>query len=132
MPAQQGRRFGIVSLVVCFCGLEADKDFRRSARILTSESVLVRESPCPERRGLSQYALKGLTGSGVFDLGDPFGCSGGDDLAAAISALGPEIDHPIRHLDDIEVVLDHDHGVAVRGVSSSPCVVCIGISESNQ
>ena len=25
---------------------------------------------------------------------------------------GPKVDHPIRGLDDVEIVLDHDHGVA--------------------
>ncbi len=27
-------------------------------------------------------------------------------------AARPEVDHPVGGLDDVEVVLDHDHGVA--------------------
>ena len=32
--------------------------------------------------------------------------------AAAVAALGPEVDDPVGALDDVEVVLDHEHGVA--------------------
>jgi hypothetical protein len=34
-------------------------------------------------------------------------------LAAAGTAFGSEIDDPVGSLDHIEVVFDHDHGVAV-------------------
>src|ERR1700704_451287 len=37
----------------------------------------------------------------------------GDDLAAALTALRTQVDHPIGGLDDLEVVLDHHHGVAL-------------------
>src|SRR6187549_2462295 len=40
-------------------------------------------------------------------------CARGDHLAAAGSALGPEVDDPVGALDDVEVVLDHDHRVAL-------------------
>src|SRR5439155_13135151 len=33
-------------------------------------------------------------------------------LAASLAALGPEVDDPVRLLDHIEVVLDHEHRVA--------------------
>ena len=36
-----------------------------------------------------------------------------DDLAAARAALRAEIDDPVGRLDHVEVVLDHDHRVAV-------------------
>src|SRR5437870_8659075 len=36
----------------------------------------------------------------------------GDDLAAVDAAAGAKVDHPVGGLDDVEVVLDHDHGVA--------------------
>ena len=39
--------------------------------------------------------------------------AGGDDLAAAVAAFGAEIDDPVGGLDHVEVVLDHDDGVAV-------------------
>ena len=34
------------------------------------------------------------------------------DPAAAVAALGAEVDDPVGRLDDVEVVLDHEHGVA--------------------
>src|SRR6185437_5255470 len=43
------------------------------------------------------------------DLRDVLGRSDGDDLAARLAALGAEIDDPVRLLDHIEIVLDHEH-----------------------
>ncbi len=37
----------------------------------------------------------------------------GDHLATAGAALGAEVDDPVRGLDHVEVVLDHDDGVAL-------------------
>ena len=34
-------------------------------------------------------------------------------LPAVDAAAGAEVDHPVGGLDDVEVVLDHDHGVAL-------------------
>ncbi len=36
----------------------------------------------------------------------------GHDDAAALAAFGPEVDDPVGALDDVEVVLDDEHGVA--------------------
>ena len=36
----------------------------------------------------------------------------GDDGAAVLPALGSEVDDPVGGGDDVEVVLDDDHGVA--------------------
>ena len=36
-----------------------------------------------------------------------------DHRSPALTALGTQIDDPVRGLDDVEVVLDHDHGVAL-------------------
>ena len=36
----------------------------------------------------------------------------GDHPAAAVAALGAEVDDVVGALDDVEVVLDDDHGVA--------------------
>src|SRR5947199_2440089 len=36
----------------------------------------------------------------------------GDEPAAAVAALGAEVDDPVGGLDDIDVVLDHHHRVA--------------------
>ena len=38
-----------------------------------------------------------------------------DERAAAAAALGAEVDHVIAGLDDVEVVLDNQHGVAAVG-----------------
>src|ERR1051326_8293354 len=40
-----------------------------------------------------------------------------DDLSAAITSLGTEVDHPIRQLDDVEIVLDEHERMA--GVDES-------------
>ena len=45
-------------------------------------------------------------------VGNIFRCPHGHDLAAAIAALGAEIEQPVGRLDDVEIVLDHHHGVA--------------------
>src|ERR1700723_4018279 len=37
-----------------------------------------------------------------------FGCADGNDTSAVIAALGPQVHHPVRGLDDIEIVLDTD------------------------
>src|SRR3982751_6124911 len=37
--------------------------------------------------------------------------SGGDDRAAASTPLGPEIHDPVRRLDHVEIVLDHEYRV---------------------
>jgi hypothetical protein len=57
-------------------------------------------------------------------LGRPLG----DDAAAALAALGTQVDHPVRGLDDVEVVLDHHDRVArvsqaVQHVEEQPDVV---------
>ena len=49
----------------------------------------------------------------ALDAGHLLGRAGRDDLASARSALGPQVDDPVRGLDDIEIVLDDDHGVAL-------------------
>ena len=38
--------------------------------------------------------------------------AGDDDLSSPLSAFGTEIDHVIRRLDDVEVVLDDEQRVA--------------------
>ncbi len=37
----------------------------------------------------------------------------GNHLAAGLAALRPQIDDPVGCLDDVEIVLDHDHAVAL-------------------
>src|SRR6266568_4935778 len=43
---------------------------------------------------------------------DRLGRAFGDDLAARLSALGAKVDDVVGGLDHVEVVLDHDDGVA--------------------
>ena len=38
--------------------------------------------------------------------------AGNDNLPSASAALGAHIDDPVGGLDHIEIVFDHDHGVA--------------------
>src|SRR3989338_5413771 len=53
--------------------------------------------------------------AGVRALGarDFFRRTGGDALAAPVAALGTEIDEMIGGLDDVQIVLDDEHGVAL-------------------
>ena len=36
-----------------------------------------------------------------------------DDLAALDAALRPQVDHPVGGLDDVGVMVDHHHGIAL-------------------
>ena len=54
-----------------------------------------------------------FAGPGGFALGDLFGGAGGGDLAAGGAGFGAEVDDPVGALDDVEVVLDDDEGVAL-------------------
>src|SRR5215208_6933348 len=60
----------------------------------------------------TQQWLQELTGIRTRHGRDVLGCAGGDDRSAAISAVRTEIDDPVRRLDDIEVVLDHEDRVS--------------------
>src|SRR5207245_8898046 len=51
-------------------------------------------------------------GVGGLHARDLLGRAGGDNFAAAIAALRPQIDDPVGVADDVEVVLDHHDGVA--------------------
>ena len=65
------------------------------------------------RRMLGEHRREVLPGVARRRLRDVLGRALGDDAAAAGAALGAEVDDPVGGLDDVEVVLDHDHGVAV-------------------
>src|SRR2546425_7128259 len=62
--------------------------------------------------GDAENAGEGLAGVGFFGAGDELGRALGDDAAAAFAAFGAEVNDPIGLLDDVEVVLDDEHGVA--------------------
>ena len=78
-------------------------DRRRSGRELAgpAHAFLLREQRSQEAAGVG--ARVGC---------DLFGGAGGDDFAAAFAAFGAEVDDPVGGLDDVEVVLDDDDGVA--------------------
>src|SRR5215469_7091018 len=59
-----------------------------------------------------QELLQELAGVTVVDLRHFLGGAGRDHAAAAGSALRAEVDDPVRGLDHVQVVLDHDHRVA--------------------
>ena len=61
-------------------------------------------SPAAPRAGTAREALRHLR--------DLLGRPRRDHLAAGLAALGAEVDDPVRLLDHVEVVLDHEHGVA--------------------
>jgi hypothetical protein len=48
-----------------------------------------------------------------FDLCHIFRRAGGHDLAPAIAAFGADVDDPVGGFDHIQVVFDHDHGIAL-------------------
>src|SRR5215469_3361253 len=60
----------------------------------------------------AQNAGEGLAGVRLFGARDLFRSALGDDPAAALSAFGAEVDDPVGLLDDVEMVLDDEHGVA--------------------
>src|SRR5580658_8668930 len=59
-----------------------------------------------------EQRLEELAGVALFGRGDLFGRSRGHDGTTAGTAFGSQVDHPVRGLDHVEVVLDHDHRVA--------------------
>src|SRR5262249_31853489 len=61
------------------------------------------------RKEQRRERLPGVRGS---DLGHRFGRSRGYHATPGLATLGTEIDQVIRGLDHVQVVLDHDHGVA--------------------
>jgi hypothetical protein len=67
---------------------------------------LARRSGDAEQRGEEP------PGVAVGSLGDELGRPLDDHAPSAVSAFGTEIDDPVGRLHDVEVVLDHQHGVA--------------------
>src|SRR5216684_2917184 len=66
---------------------------------------------CP--RGLDrEYTSEDLARVRFFCTGDEFWRSLGDDAPAAFTAFGAEVDDPVSLFDDVEMVLDDQHGVA--------------------
>ena len=53
-----------------------------------------------------------MTGIALLHLHHLLGCAIGHDAPAALPALGTEVNNAVSHLYDIEVVLDHEYGIA--------------------
>src|SRR5467141_4328755 len=62
--------------------------------------------------GNAEDAPESLAGVGLFGWGDEFGRALGDDAAAAFAAFRAEVNDPVGLFDDVEMVLDDEHGVA--------------------
>ena len=60
-----------------------------------------------------EFFLQELRCEAFAGFGYNFGCAAGDELSAAASAFGTHVDDIVGHFDDIEVVLNHDDGVAL-------------------
>ena len=60
-----------------------------------------------------QERLQELSGVGGLAGGDLFRRAAGDDFAAAGAAFWAEVDDMIGAFDDVEVVLDDDHALAI-------------------
>ena len=41
-----------------------------------------------------------------------FWCSADNNRTATVAALRPEVDDPVRHLDDVQIVLNHDDRIS--------------------
>src|SRR5579872_6435420 len=75
---------------------------------------LARTAALARLAGLLQHGLQELAGVAARRLDDVFRRTPGDDFAAAVAAFGTEIDHPVRGLDDLEIVLDDNNRIPLR------------------
>src|SRR4051812_416501 len=76
-----------------------------SARVLT----FLRSCDFTRREDAPQVLPRGR----LLDLGHVLRRTVGDQLSSGLATLGAEVDQPVRLLDHVEVVLDHEHRVAV-------------------
>src|SRR6266516_4653471 len=98
---------GMRSRVATSAGILASHVDRRGLASRCGADCLER----PERRvlkGLGEETPRVRRGIG----GNRLGRSGRHDRPSPVAAFRPQIDQPVGRLDDVEVVLDHDHGVA--------------------
>ena len=59
-----------------------------------------------------QASLEEAAGAALEGFGDLLRRSFGDEAAGGVAAFRAEVDDPVGRLDDVEVVLDDDHGLA--------------------
>ena len=60
-----------------------------------------------------EHRLEVVAGIAPLDLGNLFRRAGRDHLPAAIAAFWSNVDDMVRGLDDIEVVFNDDHSIAL-------------------
>ena len=59
-----------------------------------------------------QSGFQELASEAFFNFRHVLGGAFGHNLATGAAATGPEIDQPVRALDDLEVVLDDEHRIS--------------------
>ncbi len=70
-----------------------------------------------DRRRSVEGFRDGLSCVALADLGHVLGRSLGNDASASLAAFWSQVDKPVGRLDHVEIVLDDDDGVALRGES---------------
>ena len=65
----------------------------------------------------------------VLALGDLFGCACGKEVAACVTAFRTEVDDVVGTLDDLQVVLDDDDGVAATDKGIKGCKQLLDVVE---
>src|SRR5688500_13647849 len=84
------------------------------AAVPTNRDQRARRSTAPPVWSLqTEQRSQELAGVALGRLGHRLGCALDEHGAAAVAALGAEVDDPVGRLDDVEVVLDDEHGVAL-------------------
>ena len=68
-----------------------------------------------QKSAFPQHLLEELPRVRLFARGDFLRRAFADDFAAFVAAFRAEINQVVRHLDDIQIVLDHQHAVARFG-----------------
>ena len=84
----------------------------RPAALLSSTALADSPRPAAPHRPACEVGPEILTGVALLAGGDVFRSPGRDNIAAGVAALGAEVDDPVSGLDDLEIVLDDQHGVA--------------------
>src|ERR1700730_8197450 len=96
----------------------ASASVAETCALLSRPPTAVNPAPWPAATPASpepldvEELLQELAGVARLALRDLLGRAGRHHHAATGAAVGTEVDHPVRGLDDVQVVLDHDDGVA--------------------
>src|SRR6266851_3611617 len=89
---------------------------RAGASAASSKTSSIGFPSTPQRAsgdaGAAQHFVQVLPGVALLDPRQVLGGAGGDDVPSLVATFGAHVDDPVGALDDVEVVLDDDHGVA--------------------